>query len=113
MTPLEIIEGNVLISRFCEFSLKSFEVPEVNEFTNQIEYRTGTLGDLKYHEDWNWLMSACKKWDDLDITKSSYVKLCDELDNLVACYEIIPVFCCLVKCLKWYDNEIETLRVQR
>lgn len=66
--------------------------------------------DLKYHSSWDWLMPACKKWDDLDVFKYGestmfrYSEMCDELDHLVSCYEIIPAFECLVKCIQWHNS---------
>jgi hypothetical protein len=109
MTALEILEGDQLIAIFCGWDLNRFEIPVMNEDTNEVERRIGTPQDLIFHDDWNWLMLACKKWDTLEMdhktfkSSESYEGLCDELDHLVGCYEILPVFSYLVKCVKWYN----------
>lgn len=67
---------------------------------------------LLFHSSWDWLMSACKKWDNIDniyCEYTDYVKLCNDLDNLVSLYEIQPVFDHLVECIKWYNKTLKLL----
>ena len=57
-----------------------------------------------YHSSWNWLMPACKKFDNLNLMDVEYERLCDEIDNAVSCYEIKPAFKNLVSAIKWYNQ---------
>lgn len=71
------------------------------------------MWDLKYHSSWDWLIPACKKWDELIFPTDNpkllveYCRKCDLLDDMVTCYEIEAVFEQLVKNIKWY-NGLET-----
>lgn len=65
-----------------------------------------SLTNLKYSTDWNPLMKACKKWDELHIDikgqfQKEYKILCDDLDNCVTLYEITTVYNQLVSNLRW------------
>lgn len=66
--------------------------------------------DISFYEsDWNMLMPACKKWDELPDhpnprKKSPQQELSDELDEIVALYEIAPVHKQLVRNIKWYNQ---------
>jgi hypothetical protein len=87
----EQIEGNKLIAEFMEK-----------------RYFAGERL-LKYHSSWDWLMSACYKWDNLtdaeikEGTFYEYERLCDLLDAKVTLYEIFPVWEQLVENIKWYN----------
>jgi hypothetical protein len=66
--------------------------------------------ELMYDKSWDWLMPACKKWDELNYSNWSekqireYMKYCDDLDNTVSCYDIRPAYSQLVICIKWYNS---------
>ena len=133
MKKYEIINnGNELIGEFTGFELtdksdsfheKYYRLPrEYSMFMHCSHWH-----ELKFHRDWEWLMRACRKWDRLDIPKKEsivpyrvsdrnifishkrqeYEDLCDDLDNLVSCYEKEPVFKQLVKNIKWYNKKIK------
>jgi hypothetical protein len=77
---------------------------------NDIE-RNYTKYELKYHSSWDWIMPVCYKWDNLfegtaiEYPKAmEYEKLCDEIDNAVSRYEILPVFNQLVENIKWFNQ---------
>ena len=58
--------------------------------------------------NWNHLMLACKKWDNLPkpfLGNKKYEKLCDALDLVVTRYEPLPVFNQLVENIKWYNKQ--------
>lgn len=65
---------------------------------------------LKYHSSWDWIIPACKKWDELIFPADNakllveYCRKCDLLDDMVTCYEIEAVFEQLVKNIKWYNG---------
>jgi hypothetical protein len=63
--------------------------------------------------DFNWLMPACHKWDELEGFKrgeesDQYENLCDFLDQKVTLYEILPVWEQLVKNIEWYNQSKNT-----
>ena len=60
--------------------------------------------ELTFNTDWNKLIDVCRKFDDLNLDVTEYVKFCDEIDHLVACYEIEPVFEEIVKAIIWYNE---------
>ena len=74
-------------------------------------YLGRAVKDMKYNSDWNWLMNACKKWDNLpydefktDLAKRQYTDRCELLDNAVTCYEIEYAFLALTECIEWYNR---------
>lgn len=95
---VETLEGNTLIHDFMKHKRMKppFEDRWIGSFTSN---------DLLYDIDWNWLMSACKKFDKLNLLDKEYESLCDEIDNAVSCYEIKPAFNNLVKGIKWYNTQ--------
>ena len=125
MTKEEIESGNRIIAEF-------MELKEDPEFIQVDEERKllglpkgmpmyilpcGVISNLRYNFSMDWLYPACKKWDELNIivvrkrqVKSiqlDYIDLSNELDHLVACYEIEPVFQHLVKCVEWYNLNVK------
>ena len=80
---------------------------------SEIEFETifSNIHQLNFHKSWDWLMPACKKWDELFIGKDltsqnhvEYVNLCDELDQSLTLYDIEHVYYILIKCIKWYNK---------
>lgn len=65
---------------------------------------------LLFDTSWDWLMPACRKWDNLNYDgvpkggKGEFKSLCDALDNLVSMYEIKPVFKQLCINIRWYNK---------
>jgi hypothetical protein len=120
MTQKQILEGNKLIAKFMR--IKFFRRPKFAQFIlgdiDELKWKDSngeliSINNLKYHSSWDWLIPACQKWDNLMHTNSkligskliiTYLKKCDTLDNIVACYEILPVFEQLVKNIKWYNG---------
>lgn len=75
---------------------------------------TGT-NDLKFSTSWDWLMVACKRFDDLwryrrndwgDENALMYEQLCDSLDNTVSTYNITSAYQQLAKNVEWYFKTI-------
>jgi len=65
---------------------------------------------LKYDTSWDWLMPACKKWDNLDenwdeYQREEYARLCDELDKQVSRYELEKVYDQFIVCVEWYNDQ--------
>lgn len=65
--------------------------------------------DADYHKNWNMLMEACAKWDNLYIKDKQvqsirYTQLCDKLGEVLTLYRIEPVWEQLVKCIKWFNK---------
>jgi hypothetical protein len=62
--------------------------------------------EYTYHWDWNTLMDACLKWDNLHLLpmyQIEYEGLCDRLDNKVSCYEIEGAYNAFIDCMQWYE----------
>jgi len=123
MTDKEILEGNRLIAEFMGYVYN--DVPKGNPHNvGSGITKTNNMGDdyyfsfpenellnfpyPKYHEDWNWLMPACAKFDNLSMSSRSkekrYERSCDTIDWAVTCYEILPAFEALVDGIKWYNQ---------
>ncbi|MFH1275609.1 MAG: hypothetical protein ABIH82_00695 [Candidatus Woesearchaeota archaeon] len=111
MTQKEIIEGNKLIAKFLFPNLE--EECKADDFLIEklmfakMLFFFKNYGRLEFHSKWDWLISACRKWDMLEVEDKNlveYIKLCDQLDNTVAFYEIEPSFQQLVKCIKQYNK---------
>jgi hypothetical protein len=123
VTEEEINEGNKIIALFMGWRfIDHTEHPHV--FPNGVWFNPHTnVGhpSLIYHNSWDWLMEACKKWNDIRYREftynttdefineiaNGYIDLCEELDNAVTLYEILPAFEQLVKCVKWYNENIK------
>lgn len=66
--------------------------------------------EYTYHWDWNTLMDACHKWDNLGllpIYHMEYEDLCDKLDNKVSCYEIEGAYNAFIDCMDWYFTKFK------
>lgn len=121
MTNKDRNQGNKLIAEFMGYEY----FPHTNPYGHKrgwwkkdlkgipIPARPFFIGDntndLQYHNDWNWFMGACNKWDTLPEFKSAlasqlYVIHCEELDNLVTCYQLEPAYHKLIACIDWYNN---------
>jgi hypothetical protein len=114
----EAIEGNEIIAAWLgwirrepgEYNLPNWWEPDMNDLRLKCKFR-GYPNQIKFHSSWDWLMPALKKWDDLPLddfdldSMQEYMNLCDKLDHLVSCYEIIPAYTHFVKCIKWYSNQ--------
>ena len=69
------------------------------------------IGELKYHNEWNWLIPVCKKWYDLYYIINTnnldeYNNHTLELNDLILFFDIDKVYQQLITCIKWYiENE--------
>ncbi len=127
MTDIET--GNTIIAKFMGFELKeqgawirdkylpAWIAPEdTTIFIADSEPVAGhgcTLflsNQLKFNEDWNWLIAACYKFDNLN--RDDYPKELHEakqeahnhLDQAMCLYEIFTVFDTLVKAIQWHNS---------
>jgi hypothetical protein len=102
----KIEEGNELIATFDGYiqDLNVKDKPYWHPGRNLTQY---TYPDgFKYHSSWDWLMPSCKKFDSLNLLDVEYERLCDDIDNAVACYEIKPAWRNLVKAIQWYNTNL-------
>jgi hypothetical protein len=73
--------------------------------------------ELRYRTSWDRLMPVCQKWHNLAPSQfntdehKKYMKLCDELDHFVSCYEIEPAYRQLVINVKWYSQKVNPVTV--
>ncbi len=65
---------------------------------------------VQYHTDWNALMGACYKWDNMNAKRFTkrqrniYDNYCDLLDGTACLYKSKPVFEQLAENIKWYNT---------
>ena len=81
----------------------------VGEHSLTIDQLYGDISHLRFHNSWDWLIPACKVWDDLwfegMITPpDEYVELSDRLDDKVTTYEMDDVYEQLVINIRWYND---------
>jgi hypothetical protein len=132
MNKREITSGNKIIAKFLGFKItKQNNCIEISAHDNKIPfneyfkrlnngYRQGSwenFDELEFHKSWDWLMRACyvfdnifdsdsdsKTIDDLQIYPIEYSQHCDNIDHLVGCYELEPVYNALIEAIKWYNT---------
>ena len=117
MTKKQIVENNKLLAEFMGLKegwwisgeKKQKQYCDIGGF---LDSKTYYASDLIFHSDWNWLIAACKKWDNLKIfygTKNEdmYVDLSDFLDESVTLYRIDTVFLQLIYNIKWHNGQIK------
>lgn len=116
MKPNEWQKGNSLLEVTAKYDEPFIYIPpemrHISPSDNVDDIRNEALRkswervawNAKYHTSWDWLMPACKKFDSLNLLDKEYESLCDEIDNAVSCYEIMPAFKNLVKAITWYSS---------
>lgn len=104
---MDIFESNKLIAEF-------LGIPKYKRCTDCEAYQYGPAvifhpKEMQYHEKWDWLMPVCAKLDSLRVDpphNNKYVELSDELDLIVAFYEISPLYNQVIKMIVWYNENI-------
>lgn len=86
------------------------KVDNIYDFNGYPNHKLGTSNSIEgnFSTSWDWLMPACKKWDDLKFIKGKQreqSELCDLLDHYVSCYEILPAYQQLVKNIRWHQQQ--------
>ncbi len=133
MNKRQIISGNKIIAKFLGFKINKYNKIDLeisahddkipfNDYFKRLNngYRQGSwenFSELEFHKSWDWLMRACyvfdnifnsdvdsKTIDDIQIYPKEYCEHCDNLDHLVGCYEIEPVYNALIEAIKWYNT---------
>lgn len=108
MTMEEIKEGNRLIAEFMEVE----KCTRCDPWCGGYRYGLGIFylpEEMKYNSSWDWLIPACKKFDNLYLyepclSSDDYIDHCENIDNAVTNYEIKPAFQMLVEGIKWYNK---------
>lgn len=100
------LTGNELIAEFMGLPLTKQEM----EFSGDRKMKTVPFMTWRYDTSWDWLMDACKKWDETNFpidknTMIEFVKRSIDLDNAVATYDIQLAYQQLVKNIKWYNEK--------
>lgn len=108
----EVIEaGNVLIAEFMGFVIKNFGAAFLRytdyAHRNEEYYDWKLVRDLKYHSDWNWLMTVVEKiiygeYPDLDESKYNHYSLAIMRELSYA--KIEAVWKAVVEFIEWYNN---------
>ena len=110
MTP-EQLEGTKLILEFMGFVVKDFGAAglryTVPECKDENYYDWLNVKNCLYHSSWDWLMEACKKFDNMKVEYSIFWEFQDMKNDVatsVMTYDIDTVFSNLVRAIKWYNQ---------
>ena len=122
---MKTIENNKLIAEFLSVKIHPCETIEKFKFLPIEErglYNGYFIDELKYHEDWNWLMEVVEKIESLEIfdrmgrfninTKNfdeNYTSfITDKDEDFIQCEgdtKIEAVYNAVVEFIKWYNNQ--------
>ena len=83
----------------------SFYNEESKEYLHKTTYAHSVMG---YTTDWNLLMEALYKFDNIDDPKlpARYCELCDNIDHTVTLYNINDVVSALCEGIEWYNSTL-------
>ena len=102
--------GNCTIAEFMGGKLNAFEYYDFPE-TKAPPYPVLETAQLRYHNDWSWIMPVCWEFDHLyrrvKFTKhqhQKYVSLCENIDNAVTNYNLPPVYEALLEAIEWFNK---------
>ena len=122
---MKTIENNKIIAEFLSVKIHPCETIENFKFLPIEErglYNGYFIDELKYHEDWNWLMVVVEKIESLEIfdrmgrfninTKNfdeNYTSfITDKDEDFIQCEgdtKIEAVYNAVVEFIKWYNNK--------
>ena len=122
---MKTLENNKLIAEFLSVKMHPCKTIENLKFLPMEErglYNGYFIEDLKYHEDWNWLMVVVEKIESLEIfdrmgrfninTKNfdeNYTSfITDKDEDFIQCdgdTKIEAVYNAVVEFIKWYNNQ--------
>ena len=112
---MKTLENNKLIAEFLNVKIHPCETIEKFKFLPIEErglYNGYFIEDLKYHEDWNWLMEVVEKIESLGYRIEIVKHICRiYLSNkeTIIISENIPkieaVYNACVEFIKWYNNQ--------
>ena len=122
---MKTIENNKIIAEFLSVKIHPCETIENFKFLPIEErglYNGYFIDELKYHEDWNWLMEVVEKIESLEIfdrmgrfninTKNfdeNYTSfITDKDEDFIQCEgdtKIEAVYNAVVEFIKWYNNQ--------
>ena len=122
---MKTIENNKIIAEFLSVKIHPCETIENFKFLPIEErglYNGYFIDELKYHEDWNWLMVVVEKIESLEIfdrmgrfninTKNfdeNYTSfITDKDEDFIQCEgdtKIEAVYNAVVEFIKWYNNQ--------
>lgn len=113
------LEKDRLIEKFMGWELKwsneegkrgwSFYNVESKEYLHKTTYADSTIG---FTTDWNWLMKALKKFDELNFQNHSafirrqYIEISDQIDYAVTLYNIDDAVNALCEGIEWYNSTL-------
>lgn len=111
-------EKNKLIEAFMGWELKFVMDYDINQWCFVNKHTGKTISgmynnsELPYCTDWNWLMEALKKFDtiyqNIEAIKymPDYGRLCDDIDYVVALYNIDDAVNALCEGIEWYNSTL-------
>jgi len=100
MKQNEILEGDKLIAEFMGMT-SSFDTYFCKSQKCHFE-----VNSLNYHSSWDWLMPACKKFNDIkfEIETPKHELICDDIIHYISSFQIEEVFIALVYAIKWHNS---------
>ena len=110
-----IIENNKLIAEFLSVKIHPCETIENFKFLPIEErglYNGYFIDELKYHEDWNWLMEVVEKIESLGYRIEIVKHICriylSNKETIIISEntpKIEAVYNAVVEFIKWYNNQ--------
>ena len=101
-----IVENNKLIAEFLVNNEGGLVKLEENIFSTIDEFEIPddylTIKDLKYHEDWNWLMVVVRKCREFSNEEDSHW---ENIYYALTDLDIYRVYMTCVQFIKWYNEK--------
>jgi len=124
LTPIEVNEGNKKIAKFLgwfqeEIGSKGtwYEIDGSAQYVAYSLHPSGKYNDLPFHRDWNYLMKAVTKVEDLGLClhTSNYCKAKDVKNNLAAHigFNMLDSYYCDISGSIQEDNTTRYFQIQR
>ena len=106
---MNTLENNKLIAEFLSVKMHPCETIENFKFLPMEErglYNGYFIEDLKYHEDWNWLMEVVEKClvGEAEYNEDEAKKAIHEIYESLCNINISSVYNACVKFIKWYNE---------
>ena len=101
---MNTIENNILIAEFLGWEIKSYSTPIKDIVT---PYGQITENNLKFHNDWNWLMEAVEKIYNLDIYYDKYIEYNSSMfsdGKIELSTSINKVYEQVIEFITWYNS---------
>jgi hypothetical protein len=107
---METQENNILIAQFMGFDFSRFENDGIMEPQEEIFFtdsKTFSVDELKFHNDWNWLMKVVEKCliGEAEHNEDEAKKAISEIYESLCGINISAVYNACVSFIEWYNKQ--------